>query len=391
MRQGIKLAGTEGAERERHFKRFLLAAALCALAVSAAGCGSSGKAGEDQEVAWETREKDGEEEAGNASDASNETGEREGKESGNETPAASAADLEYPFTERVNASKVEDMVKQVRASWTRDREAMDAGRYDKRSESTMDVYEDNEEIVMIEVGIRNENNPYSATYEFEDGKLIFAYYVGEGREYRLYYHNDSLFRLNTQVDGKQTIKDAAYEDEEFIQWHKMGLYNAYLLYQVAEGDIAADSSAPVKEADFRFRSPYREALGNTEAYLIDTFGDPDDFYYGEQGEVTDTNWYTYQNPFCFFDLRRSADSVRCLISNAGTVFEMSKDSYTLDEVEAYLGTTGGETYEGESVEGSFSETGDLVFGCNDGTFYYDFILENGRVTRDSRCEIGLVQ
>ena len=438
MRRGIKLAGTKGAERERHFKRFLLAAALCALAVFAAGCGSSGKAGEDQEVAWETREKDGEEEAGNASDASNETGEREGNESGenggkgqsaegetaggktgaensavgkdavgenadgaaavrehaasgNETPAASAADLEYPFTERVNASKVEDMVKQVRASWTRDREAMDAGRYDKRSESTMDVYEDNGDIVMIEVGIRNENNPYSATYEFEDGKLIFAYYVGEGCERRLYYHNDSLFRLNTQVDGKQTIKDAAYEDEEFIQWHKMGLYNAYLLYQVAEGGVAADSSAPVKDADFRFRSPYREALGNTGAYLTDTFGDPDDFYYGDQGEVADTNWYTYQNPFCFFDLRRSADSVRCLISNAGTVFEMSKDSYTLDEVEAYLGTTGGETYEGESVEGSFSETGDLVFGCNDGTFYYDFILENGRVTRDSRCEIGLVQ
>lgn len=283
------------------------------------------------------------------------------------------------------------MVKQVRASWTRDREAMDAGRYDKRSESTMDVYEDNGEIVMIEVRAGNENNPYSATYEFEDGKLIFAYYVGEGREYRLYYHNDSLFRLNTQVDGKQTIKDASYEDEEFIQWHKMGLYNAYLLYQAAEGGVAVDSSAPVKDADFRFRSPYREALGNTEAYLIDTFGDPDDFYYGEQGEVTDTNWYTYQNPFCFFDLRRSADSVRCLISNAGTVFEMSRDSYTLDEVEAYLGTTGGSTYEGESVEGSFSETGDLVFGCNDGTFYYDFILENGRVTRDSRCEIVFAQ
>ena len=55
MRRGITLAGTKGAERERHFKRFLLAAALCALAVFAAGCGSSGKAGEDQEVAWETR------------------------------------------------------------------------------------------------------------------------------------------------------------------------------------------------------------------------------------------------------------------------------------------------------------------------------------------------
>ena len=48
MRRGITLAGTKGAERERHFKRFLLAAALCALAVFAAGCGSSGKAGEDQ-------------------------------------------------------------------------------------------------------------------------------------------------------------------------------------------------------------------------------------------------------------------------------------------------------------------------------------------------------
>ena len=225
MRRRSRLAGTEGAERGRDFKRIWLAAALCALAVAAAGCGSSGKGGEDQEVAWETREKDGEEEAGNASDASNETGEREGKESGENggegqsaegetaggkngaensaagkdaggenadgaaaarenaasgdgTPAAGAADLEYPFTERVDASKVEDMVKQVRASWTRDREAMDAGRYDKRSESTMDVYDYNGEIVMIEVGIRNENNPYSATYEFEDGKLIFAYYVG---------------------------------------------------------------------------------------------------------------------------------------------------------------------------------------------------------------------
>lgn len=82
MRRRIRLAGTEGADRGRDFKRIWLAAALCALAVSAAGCGSSGKGGEDQEVAWETREKDGEEDAGNASDASNETGEREGKESG---------------------------------------------------------------------------------------------------------------------------------------------------------------------------------------------------------------------------------------------------------------------------------------------------------------------
>lgn len=421
MRRRIRPSGTEGADRGRDFKRFWLAAALCVLAGAAAGCGGSGKAGDEQEAAWETREKDDEEEAENASDASNGTGEREGKESGEnggegqpaegetaggktgaensaagkdaggETAAADNVILEYPFTERVDASQVEDMVKQVRASWTRDREAMDAGRYDKRSESTMDVYENNGEIVMIEVGVGNENNPYSATYEFEDGKLIFAYYVGEGREYRLYYRNDSLFRLNTQVDGKQTIKDAAYDDEEFGQWHKMGLYNAYLLYQVAQEGEATDTGAPAKGADFKFRSAYRDALGNTEAYLTGTFGDPDDTYYGDQGEVADTNWYTYQNPFCFFDLRRSADSVRCLISNAGTVFEMSRDSYTLDEVEAYLGTTGGTTYEGESVEGSFSETGDLVFGCNDGTFYYDFILENGRVTRDSRCEIGFAQ
>ena len=82
MRRRIRLFGTEGADRRRDFKRFWLAAALCALAVSAAGCGSSGKGGEDQEVAWETREKNGEEEAENASDASNETGEREGKEAG---------------------------------------------------------------------------------------------------------------------------------------------------------------------------------------------------------------------------------------------------------------------------------------------------------------------
>ena len=82
MRRRSRLAGTEGAERGRDFKRIWLAAALCALAVSAAGCGSSGKGGGDQEVPGETREKNGEEEAGNASDASNETGEREGKESG---------------------------------------------------------------------------------------------------------------------------------------------------------------------------------------------------------------------------------------------------------------------------------------------------------------------
>lgn len=172
MRRRSRLAGTEGAERGRDFKRIWLAAALCALAVSAAGCGSSGKGGGDQEVAWETREKNGEEEAGNASDASNETGEREGKESGENggegqsaegetaggktgaensaagkdaggenadgaaaarenaasaggTTAADNVILEYPFSERVDVSKVEDMVKQVRASWTRDREAWD--------------------------------------------------------------------------------------------------------------------------------------------------------------------------------------------------------------------------------------------------------------------------
>lgn len=390
-------------------RALLLAAVLCAAAGTAAGCGNGKQAEEEQAVVWKTPERDGETEpetAGDGTSGADESAEaEEAVAAGTERPGAAgeagaeqsaSAEASYHlFSARVEASQVENMVQEVRASWTRDREAIEAGRYEKNTENGLAAYWNGGELVMVEIPAGYEKSPYSKTFEYENGKLIFAYYAGEGQEYRLYFRDDSLFRLNMRVNGVETIKDAAYEDEEFYQWHQNGLFEGQAAYLDAGGYIPTDGEryggAAAQGADFKFRTDYRNALGNSEAYLISTFGQPDDFYYGEGGEVAGINWYTYQNPYCFFDLLRSADAVCSLISNAGTVFELSADSYTMDEVETLLGAVGGDTYEGESVEGSFSENGDLVFYCEDKSYHYEFILENGKVTKNSRCEIYLVE
>ena len=283
------------------------------------------------------------------------------------------------------------MVKTVRESWTRDRNAIDAGIYVKSAlEGGADVYSNGGEIVMIEAPAGFGGEACARTFEYEGGKLIFAFYTGEGQEYRMYFHNDTMFRLDSRVHGSRSVLDAAYEDQDFRQWHGAALSQGYELYRMAGGAGGAEAAVTqTGQTDFILRTEYRNSLGNGEEYLMATFGETEDVFVGTQGEVTDTNWYTYSDPWFSFSMSRSANMVYEMFGNAGTLFELSRDSYTMEEVAACLGAfQNNSVYDGESVEGSFAQTGEKAFYCENEYYAYTFILVDGKVTRDSRANVS---
>ena len=307
---------------------------------------------------------------------------------------ASAAG-EYPFGQEKNANETETVVNWVRSCWTMDRNAIEKGTYDKKVlDSSVTVYSSDGEVVMIEAAAGYGGNSFSRTYEYRDGKLIFAFYTAEGQEYRMYYDGDSLFRLRIKLNGNETVLDGAYGDQEYRQWHQDGLSQGYQLYRLAAGETAPSSVArpgnqSAAQTDFVFKTIYSNALGNGEEYITSIFGTPDDTYEGTQGEVADQNMYSYEEPWLSFTLQRSRNLVFEMYGNTETLFELSKDSYTVEEVSAFLGArqnTG--VYEGEDVEGAFAFAGETAFYCENEYYSFEFILQDGKVAGDSRSRVS---
>lgn len=105
--------------------------------------------------------------------------------------------------------------------------------------------------------------------------------------------------------------------------------------------------------------------------------------------MTDQNWYTYKEPWYSFTLRRSFNSVVEVCGNTETLFKLSKDYYTMEEVSALLGAGQNiETYEGEDVEGAFAGNGETDYHCENEYYSFDFILKDGKVAGDSRCAVS---
>ena len=87
--------------------------------------------------------------------------------------------------------------------------------------------------MVIKTRVEDVTDAYEEIYNFEDGKLIFAFEKRDGKESRFYYKDDSLFRWC--YPDYETRHDNEYENPEFISQGTAYQARGYdLYYQAAD-------------------------------------------------------------------------------------------------------------------------------------------------------------
>ena len=137
-------------------------------------------------------------------------------------------------TSTLKNNEIEDEILRIRAIWDGDRKAMDAKAYKVEAlPSGARAYLDGGDIRMIEVPANTGGSNYSRTYNFSNGKLIFAY-IEDIDAHRLYFKNDVLFRWRYTVDAKQrqnaTNHDNMGDSPAYKEWEEFALDEGYRLY-----------------------------------------------------------------------------------------------------------------------------------------------------------------
>ena len=124
-------------------------------------------------------------------------------------------------------TQVESEVLSIRETWTQDRANITAGIYTSEMDSAgITAYYNGGDIVMIEIAGGTNGVPYSRTYEYANGQLIFAFFdrSGSGNDQRLYFYNGVMFRWNlTYASYDPIMYDNSVGHPMFIELEKKAL------------------------------------------------------------------------------------------------------------------------------------------------------------------------
>jgi len=131
---------------------------------------------------------------------------------------------------------IEDEILRIRTMWQLDRDGIDNGTYNLVSlDSDTDAYFDQGQLKMIEIELIINGVHHTKIYQFEDGRLVFAYIAGDGEQNRLYFYNDILFRWRHTPDKNNPSDFIDYNSdpsaESFVLWQETALNEAYKLYE----------------------------------------------------------------------------------------------------------------------------------------------------------------
>jgi hypothetical protein len=134
-------------------------------------------------------------------------------------------------------AQVEAEVTVIRDIWTQDRDNITANLYTQATVSSGIVsYHNGTEIVMIEIAGGTGGNPFSRTYEYVNGELIFAYISKTGQQNRLYFSDQILFRWRFTDGSIDPVNhDNTVSNAKFITWEKKALEEALLVLAQANG------------------------------------------------------------------------------------------------------------------------------------------------------------
>lgn len=134
-------------------------------------------------------------------------------------------------------AQVETEVTVIRDIWTQDRDNITADLYTVTTVAPGIVaYHNGSEIVMIEIAEGTGGNPFSRTYEYVNGELIFAFITKTGQQNRLYFYDQILFRWRFTDGASDPVNyDNAVSYAKFITWERKAREEAMLVLAQANG------------------------------------------------------------------------------------------------------------------------------------------------------------
>jgi hypothetical protein len=156
-------------------------------------------------------------------------GSQSGKPSDSSASAPNPADTIDQRT-RPFISDVEGEVGRIRAIWTADRSAIEGSQYEQRSlRAGVTAYYANGDLRNIEVTRGTDGLDYARIFQYDHGRLIFAYYEGADQN-RLYFSDDFLFRWRSTSSGGEAVDhDNESSSTPYLDWEKRALAEAYRL------------------------------------------------------------------------------------------------------------------------------------------------------------------
>lgn len=129
--------------------------------------------------------------------------------------------------------EVEEEVLRIRAIFTEQMEKCD-GTYERMllQDGYVAWFEEGE-LQTITTSPEVTSEDYERIFTYEDGKLIFAYFLDDGKENRLYYKDDNIFRWS--YPEATQIQDNNFSNPDFVANGVYGRKVGYELYRLATG------------------------------------------------------------------------------------------------------------------------------------------------------------
>lgn len=191
-------------------------------------------------------------EASRTTTSTEEASSMETVEGGNVTTKVAETILESTDAVRLPAQEVEEEVLSIRTSWLTDKENILNGDYHVKNLSSGEIayYDEQEKLMIVEAPTGSLTDDLAVTFEYRNDQMIFAFYEGAGEEYRLYFKNDTMFRLDKRIGETQTLKDALYNDSEFAEWEKRAMeegeaYHALGISETEQPIVSATDTSAV--------------------------------------------------------------------------------------------------------------------------------------------------
>lgn len=128
-------------------------------------------------------------------------------------------------------SQIENEVSKIRKIYNIDSDAIDSNNYDvSYLENGSTVYSRNGSTKRIDVPKGLDDIPYSRSYTYSEGSLIFAY-IESSDSHRLYFKNDTLFRWryaqNAGSPDNAINHDNSFDSNEYVYWSDIAVEDGY--------------------------------------------------------------------------------------------------------------------------------------------------------------------
>ena len=136
------------------------------------------------------------------------------------------------YQKTVPDDQVEEEVLAVRAVFTEQMENCDNGVYQPLDLGNgMTAWLSGQQVCVVMTNASLVTDTNEKIFDYQDGKLIFAYHNEGGLQHRIYYKDENPFRWSYPTSAD--IRDNAFEDSSFISESRKYQQEGYEYYDMA--------------------------------------------------------------------------------------------------------------------------------------------------------------